>query len=102
MSDPVMNEMHGPHCEGKYQHCSCNECHGRPVEERNYAPDAREECGHHCIGHFCTEDASDGNPCMGRFSENSNIHCRCVDCHNIPDVSLSKIDQTVSFSEVEI
>lgn len=94
MPDAIMNEMHGPHCEGKYKHCSCNECHGRPPEAQNYAPNAREECGCHCIGHYCEK-------CEGVLSQNSNIHCRCNACHNIPDISLSHLDRSISFEKAE-
>jgi hypothetical protein len=106
----VMNEMHGPHCNGKYTHCICNECHGRPVEAYNYAKDAKNECGHHCLGHYCNEligpEPTEGEPdtrlpCQGRLSENSNVHCRCKDCHNIPDFDVHRKDETISFEPIE-
>lgn len=105
----MANSMHGPHCQGKFMHCECNECHGRPEPALNSAPESKEECGHHCIGHYCNElismppvgdlDEPQQVPCNGRLSENSRNHCRCKNCHNIPDLILNRRDPTISFSE---
>lgn len=107
----LSNHMHGPHCKGEMVHCGCLECHGREVVEPVLET---RPCGHHCMGHFCeliVDDAGltlgdplvnpelldengkpkEGSFCYGKFSgENVRTHCRCNNCHAIPDVALTR------------